>query len=443
MIRHLLSDSQKPKCDVFHCLTRAASSKLVKHHNLWFDGIIKSGSHPKFPLVKKGMDMNDGTPSAAAGLIERAKAIILNPSETWPVIATEQTTPGDLITRYALPLAAIGPIATFIGGQIFGISLFLVTVHPSLMSGLTMALTSFVTSLVAVVIVALAADFFAPKFGGEANRTNAFKLVVYAMTPGWVAGILGIIPALAMLSILAGLYGIFLLYQGSTPLMKVPRDKAPVFTAAVVVSAIVLSFIAAAVTSSVTRAMGMGAASMASASANDSVELNIPGVGKIDTAKMEQAGKQMEAAANGQITTVQPDQLKALLPATLGGYARTAVEANAMGQMGAEAEGTYTNGDKSIRLKVIDSAGLGALAGLGSAMGAQHSREDANGYERANTVNGQMQIEKWDNKASRGEFTQQVGGRFMITAEGEAGSIDELKAAVAAIDQGQLAGLAK
>ena len=86
---------------------------------------------------------------------------------------------------------------------------------------------------------------------------------------------------------------------------------------------------------------------------------------------------------------------------------------------------------------------LDAPAGLGSAMGAQHSREDADGYERTNTVNGQMQIEKWDNKANSGEFTQQVGGRFLITAEGEAGSIDELKAAVAAIDQGQLAALAK
>ena len=387
--------------------------------------------------------MNDGTPSAAAGLIERAKAIILNPSATWPVIAAEKTTPGDLITHYALLLAAIGPIATFIGGQIFGISLFLVTVRPGLMSGLTMALASFVMSLVAVVILALAADFFAPKFGGEASRTNAFKLVVYAMTPAWVAGILGIIPALAMLGVIAGLYGVVLLYQGSTPVMKVPQAKAPVFTVAVVVSAIVLSFVVARVTSSVTGAMGMGAATMAAAGSNDAVELNIPGVGKIDTSKLEQAGKQMQAAANGQITTAQPAQLQALLPATLAGYARTALETNAMGQMGAEAEGTYTNGDKAIRLKVIDSAGFGALAGLGAAMGAQHSREDANGYERTNTVNGQMQIEKWNRKSSRGEFTQQIGGRFLITAEGEAGSIDELKAAVAAIDQGQLAGLAK
>ena len=387
--------------------------------------------------------MNDSNMSGPTGLIDRAKAIILNPAATWPVIAAEQTTPGDIVTRYAVPLAAIGPIAMFIGGQLFGISLFFATIHPSLMTGLTMALTSFVMSLVSLVVVSLLADFLAPNFGGEANRTNAFKLVAAAMTPGWIAGILGIVPSLAMLAMLAAFYGVFLLYKGSTPLMKVPEDKAPIFTTALVISAIVLMIVATQVTSAVTGSMGMGAASRGAAGSGDSVEVNIPGLGKIDTAKMEQAGKQMEAAANGQVKSIDAGQLQTLLPAALGGYARTALETNAMGQMGTEADATYKQGEKTIHLKIIDSAGLGALAGIGSALGAAHSREDADSYERASTVDGQMRIEKWNNKNHDGEFTQQVGGRFMITAEGEADSIDELKAAVAAIDQGKLAGLAK
>ena len=162
------------------------------------------------------------------------------------------------------------------------------------------------------------------------------------------------------------------------------------------------------------------------------------GGGKIDAAT-----KQMQAAANGQVKPIEGTQLQTLFPANLGGYTRSALETNAMGQMGTEADATYSQGEKTIHLKVIDSSGLGALAGIGSAMGAQHSREDADGYERATTVDGQMQIEKWNNKNHNGEFTQQVGGRFMITAEGDAESIDELKAAVAAIDQGKLASLAK
>ena len=385
--------------------------------------------------------MNDGTLPAAAGLIDRAKAIILKPIQTWPVIAAEPATPGELITRYAVPLAAIAPLSGFLRGQLFGYGAFGFSYRPGLMAGLSTLIVSYVLGLVGVVVLALIADWLAPKFDGTSNRTNAFKLVVFASFPAWLAGIFQLIPGLGLLG-LAGLYTLYLFYTGAAPLMKVPQDKSVAYTAVTIVCAAVLYWLVGIVTASFIGVFGLGG--VPSMAANDTAaSITIPGMGKIDTNKMQQAGQQMEAAANGQIKTAQPAQLQALLPATLGGYTRTALEANAMGPMGTEAEGTYKNGDKSIRLKVVDSAGLGALAGLGSAMGAQHSREDADGYERTNTVNGQMQIEKWDNKANSGEFTQQVGGRFMITAEGEAGSIDELKAAVAAIDQGQLAALAK
>ena len=43
---------------------------------------------------------------------------------------------------------------------------------------------------------------------------------------------------------------------------------------------------------------------------------------------------------------------------------------------------------------------------------------------------------------SSGKFGITVKNRFLIEAEGSAASIDELKAAVSAVDQGTLAGLA-
>ena len=388
----------------------------------------------------------DNPYAPASGLVQRAKAIILKPAETWPIVAGEPATPGDLITRYALPLIVIGPIAQLIGGQLFGYNMIFATYRPSLMSGLTTALFALIMGVIAVVVIALIAEFLADKFGGTADRSTAFKLVVYSLTPAWIAGILGLIPMLATLGILAGLYGLYLFYQGCTPLLKVPQDKAVGFTAVTTIAAIVMMWTASIVTASVTGALGMGMSAAALGSAHgsgDSVQVNIPGLGKIDTDKMEQAGKQLEAATNGQVKPIDGAQLQGLLPASLGGYTRTALETNAMGQMGTEADATYKQGEKTIHLKIIDSSGLGALAGLGSALGAAHSREDADGYERASTVDGQMRIEKWNNKNHDGEFTQQVGGRFMITAEGEAANIDELKAAVAAIDRGKLAALAQ
>ena len=378
-----------------------------------------------------------------ASLVERAKAIILQPDETWPKIAAEQTSSGDIFTRYALPLAAIGPIASFIGGQLFGISVLIATYKPGLMGGLTMAVTSFVMSLVALVILTFITDFLAPNFGGESNRGQAFKLVAYSMTPGWVAAGLGIIPSLSLIAGLIGLYGLYLLYKGANPLLKVPQEKAGVFTAVTVVCAIVLNIITATVIGTVTGALGVGAASIA-ADAGDKVEVNIPGVGKIDSAKMEEAAKGLEGLANGETPKpVDLAALQALLPASVGAYQRTSIESTGVGGIGATAEATYKNADKTIRVKIVDLGGIGAVAGVLGGMGVEQNREDADGYERTRTVDGKIQTEKWNNNRSKGSYGTQVAGRFMVEADGEAGSIDELKAIVTGIDAGKLEALAK
>lgn len=386
-----------------------------------------------------------GAPDSGSNtLIARAKAIITKPAETWPEIAAEKSSPGEIITRYAIPLSAIGPVASFIGGQVFGISAIIATFRPSLMTGITTAVITFVMGLVSLIVFSLIADFLAPKFNGESNRTNAFKLVAYSMTPSWVAGVLGLIPALGLLVFLAGIYGLYVLFLGVRPLMKVPEDKAVAYTAVTIVCGIIAMWVTTAVGASIAALFGGGmmAGGMMSSS-DDEVEVSIPGVGKIDTSKIEQASKQMEQAANGEVKPVDTEKLKALLPASLGAYSRTAVDTGAMGNLGKGVSATYTSGDKTITLKVLDSSGLGALAGLAGAMGAEQSHEDVNGYERTSTVDGQMQTEKWNNKDGRGEFGRQVGTRFFVSADGEAASIDELKAAVNAIDQGTLAALAQ
>ncbi len=382
--------------------------------------------------------MDELTKPTGTALVERVKAILLKPKDEWPRIAAEPATPAGLITGYALPLVAIAPIASFLGGQIFGYGAFGFSYRPGFVAGLTGAITGFVVALIGIVVLALIADALAPKFGGTSNRTNAFKLVIYGATAGWVAGIFGLIPALGFLGLL-GLYSLYLIYTGATPIMKVPEDKAAGYTAVTILCAIVLYLVVGVVTASITGLFGGNAAALSSASTGGA--LTVPGMGTIDTAKLEDAGKRMEAIGNGKVPVVAGAAMQALLPAAIGGYQRTAVETSAVGRMGSQAEGTYTAGDKSFRLKVTDMAALGALAGLGAAMGVEQSREDANGYERTTTVDGQIQTEEWNRTESRGKFGTTIGNRFMVEAQGQAGSIDELKAAVASIDAGALAGL--
>jgi hypothetical protein len=388
--------------------------------------------------------MNDlsGIPGGESSLVERVKAILMQPKETWPVIAGEATTPGDIITRYAIPVAAIGPVAGFIGGRLFGISAVFVTIKPGLMAGLTGAITGFIMAIVSLIAMAFVVDFLAPKFEGQANRTQAFKLCAYSLTAGWVAGIFGLFPALGLLSLLAALYGIYLFYLGATPVMKVPEAKAGGFTAVTIVVMIVLSLVLASVAASVTAMFGGGLAAQIAADDSD-VEVNIPGLGKIEGNKLEEAGKALEAASKGEVKPVDTAALQALLPASVGGMPRTALATNAVGAMGKGVEATYEAGGKRIEITIIDSAGLGALAGLGAAMGVEQSHEDADSYERTSTEGGQMQVEEWNKTSNRGSYTRQIAGRFMVKAEGDAGSIDDLKAVVAAIDAGKLAGLAE
>jgi uncharacterized membrane protein len=69
------------------------------------------------------------------------------------------------------------------------------------------------------------------------------KCAVYAYTPGWVAGVLHLVPALDMLVLIAALYGFYLLYLGLPVLMKTPPEKAVSYTVVVLICAIVLSIV--------------------------------------------------------------------------------------------------------------------------------------------------------------------------------------------------------
>jgi hypothetical protein len=262
------------------------------------------------------------------GLVERAKAIIVSPKTEWPVIAAEGDSVQTVFLKYVVPLAAIGPIASLIGGQVFGYGGFGFTIHMPLGFALATAITQYVLSLVGVFLIAWVANFLSPKFGGKDDFAAAFKWVAYAYTAAWVAGILGIIPALGMLTLLAALYGLYVLYLGATPVMVVPQDKSGSFTAVTIVAAIVVYFVVFTVAGSIAglfAASPYSAAAIASSSGvggaenvevdlgdygtlkvtdngNGNQTVDIPGMGKVE---MTQDGEMVKVEGEGFKATVQ------------------------------------------------------------------------------------------------------------------------------------------
>jgi hypothetical protein len=182
----------------------------------------------------------------------RAQNILTKPAAEWPTIAAERTTPMDLVTSYAAPLLAVSAICSFIGLSIVGVSLPLMgTIRTPIVSGLASAVVRFVLGLVGLYVSAVIIEKLAPTFQSKGDTTQAMKLVVFASTPIWIAGVLQIIPALGLLIFLAALYAIYLFYLGLPAVMSTPGDKVIPYmvVAAIVIFVINLcfGFVAAAV----------------------------------------------------------------------------------------------------------------------------------------------------------------------------------------------------
>lgn len=177
-------------------------------------------------------------------LMERAKNILLQPKQEWPVIDTEQTSVGSLYTGYIIPLSAIGPIASVIGWSVFGMRVpFAGSMRIPIGFGIRNAVIAYVLGLVSVFVLALIIDALAPTFGGQKNQIQALKAAAYSSTAGWVGGIFTLIPVLAILGLLAWIYSLYLLFLGLPVVMKAPQDKAVGYTVVVILVAIVLYFV--------------------------------------------------------------------------------------------------------------------------------------------------------------------------------------------------------
>lgn len=385
--------------------------------------------------------------SAGAGLVERVKGILLKPTETWDVIDGERPTIKELYTGYVMPLAAIPVVCSLIGLLVFGIGAFGITIRPSPVWLIVQAIVSYALALAMVYVMALIIEALAPNFGGTKDRMQAFKLAAYAPTASWAAGVFSLLPALAIVGVLGGLYSLFLLFKGLPKLMKTPEDKALPYTLVVIVVAIVVSLVVGLVSGSVLSLSGaMNRAAMGSVSGT----LKVPGAGEVDLGKLEAASKRIGTAAKqaeaGTATATDPEVLKGYLPASVAGFTRGEVSASssgAGGYEGSQAEGRYARGEASLRLEVTDMGAAGALAGMASAFNVKSSKETSTGYEKVGMVGGRMTQESYDRQARSGEYSVLVGERFMVQAKGDGVTMDELKAAVGAVDAGRLEGLAK
>lgn len=408
-------------------------------------------------------------------IIERVKAILITPKTEWPIAATESATTSGLYAGYIAIVAAFPIIAGFLKGSLIGTSVFGITVRTPIGMGIVGMLLHYGLTLVLVYVMALIINALAPTFGGQKDMVQALKTVAYAWTASWVAGIAVIVPWLGwLIAIAGGIYSIYLLYLGLPYTMKCPAEKAGGYTAVSVIIAIVLSWIIGMIVLGVVGTAAMTGAAMGgmhiSGSNGDSVTVDSnSALGKLAAMgqRAEQAGKELDAAqksgdnaaqsaamgkmmgavsgANGTVEALAPDQIKAFLPDSLGSLKRTSTSAqrnNAMGMQVSDATAEYASDNgQHITLEITDTGGAKGFMAMAAAMAPEEEKETDHGYEKTYTADGNMVHEEWNTQSKSGEYSVVLGKRFTVKASGTADSIDQLKQAVAGIDQGKLESL--
>lgn len=177
-------------------------------------------------------------------LVDRAKNILITPKTEWEVIKNEQSSTADLFTKYAMILALIPIIATFIGQSLIGISLGPFGSYKIPVSnGLIYAVVYYILSLAGVYLIAFIIDALAPSFGSTKNMDASLKVAVYSYTAAWIAGIFGIIPILGILGLIGAAYSLYLMYLGLKIVKDTPQDKLVGYIIVVIIIAIVVYFV--------------------------------------------------------------------------------------------------------------------------------------------------------------------------------------------------------
>jgi hypothetical protein len=424
-------------------------------------------------------------------LFERVKNITLRPNAEWPIIAGEPSSVGGLYTGYVAPLAAINPIALFIGLSIIGVSIpFMGTYRTPFFSGISQAIFSFAMVLVGLLLFAAIVNALAPRFGGRKDLNAAFKLVAYSATPGFVAGVLSLFPPLAMLEIFAALWGLYIFYAGVPVVMQTTKDKALPYTALSTVCAFVIGLVLSLTIGAVMGVVGFatggfgqhvyGASSPASDEAQaKAIAAYVIGnaMGGNDSDKQAaaklvdgvvQAGKAADAAAassdtdaqaaagvgvlkslvsggKGDVKTIPREALKTLLPDSVAGLARTTAESRSGSFAGIAASGASAvyGDDKSgtVELSVADMGNMGGFALIANLGANLTSSESDEGYTKTVEIDGRKIHEQWTAASKRSQVFEIIDNRFAVSAGGSGVAMDTAVQALGSIDTARFAQL--
>jgi hypothetical protein len=170
--------------------------------------------------------------------VNQAKDLIFNPKGTMEKLKNEKVELNDIIIYLA-----IVAIPTFLG-LLIGYGFVWWGGGALIGYAFVIAIITYIMSIIGVIIFGFILNALAPSFKTKQNKMQALKLVSYAATPWLLLGIVNIFPAAALISLVGGLYGLYILYIGIPILMGTAKDQQmPFFIIGLIVYIIVMGVI--------------------------------------------------------------------------------------------------------------------------------------------------------------------------------------------------------
>lgn len=156
--------------------------------------------------------------------IRRIVQLTTDPQGAWNDIAEEEFSAQSIYRDYLLPTALLASVCLLLGVGLFS--------DGGWKSGVETAVFYFVAVLFIPFTALVLLGFLVPYFQGQAERRHMLAFAAFALLPVISTGLLGILPGVFVLSALrtlvtlvAAIFSVYLVWTGITPMLNVPADR--------------------------------------------------------------------------------------------------------------------------------------------------------------------------------------------------------------------------
>jgi hypothetical protein len=193
-------------------------------------------------------------------VLQHVWGLFVNPKREWVSIREDECTIGKCYAIHVLILAAIPPIAGFIGTTQFGWQIGVgEPVKLTFQSAAMISILYYLAMLVGVFSIGWMTHWMGSTYGAEVPLSQCVVLAAYTATPLFLIGIMQLYPVLwvnLVVGIPALAYTVYLLYSGVPIMMGISEDRGFLFSSAVLAVGLV-AFVALLAATAILWGMGL------------------------------------------------------------------------------------------------------------------------------------------------------------------------------------------